>query len=420
MRIYSFFVTTVLFVLYSLNVQHAFAQNEFWRWGGLGPGHITPATNGRVFVSQYMNGLVVTTDLGNSWKNLGLANLDLRQVCVSPTNGSIFVATAGDSGGVFRSTDNGNSWVRVVNGMGSTLTPTRAIAVNSLGHLFAGTWLDGVYKSENDGGSWSPVLPAFDVFDLLVVPGKVFVGCAQGIYSSTDNGGTWTLDNSGVIQGTITSFAMNPSGHIFAATYNVGHIYRSTNNGTSWTRANTAIQAHNIQDIVFNPSNGIGFAATDSGIYRSTDNFASWVPLDSDVRRVYSYPQQLGMTQTGYVFASFVSGALLRSDISTQVSEKPSLQPIAFSLRQNFPNPFNPSTTIEYELPRRADVTINIYNSIGQLVRTLVSGETKEPGAYSVTWDGSDNRGSRVSSGAYFYTLRSGEYVSTKKSILLK
>lgn len=420
MRIYSFFVTTVLFVLYSLNVQHTFAQNEFWRWGGLGPGHITPATNNRVFVSQYMNGLVVTTDLGNSWKNLGLANLDLRQVCVSPTNGYIFVATSGDSGGVFRSTDNGNSWVRVVTGMGSTYTPTRAIAVNSSGQLFAGTYLDGVYKSENNGGSWSPVLAAIDVFDLLVVSGKTFVGCAQGIYSSTDNGSTWILDNSGVIQGAITSFAVNPNGHIFAAAYDVGHIYRSTNNGTTWTRANPLVQAHDIQHIVFNPNNGVAFAATDSGIYKSTDSFASWQRLDGDIRRIYGSPQKLGMTPTGFLFASFVSGALLRSDISTQVSENPSLQPITFGLRQNYPNPFNPATTIEYELPTRGNVSINIYNSIGQLVRTLVSGETKEPGAYSVTWDGSDNRGSRVSSGAYFYTLRSGEYVSTKKSILLK
>jgi hypothetical protein len=126
------------------------------------------------------------------------------------------------------------------------------------------------------------------------------------------------------------------------------------------------------------------------------------------------------MTPSGFLFAGYVSGALLRSDFSTAVSDKPVLRPVSYSLSQNYPNPFNPSTTIEYELPRRSEVTIKIYNSLGQHVKTLISGETVEAAPHSIMWDGRDDSGGRVSSGVYFYTLRSGDYVSTKKSILLK
>lgn len=116
----------------------------------------------------------------------------------------------------------------------------------------------------------------------------------------------------------------------------------------------------------------------------------------------------------------FSEQAMCISGTITDVSGGVGNMPKEYQLMQNYPNPFNPSTTIEYELSRRGEVTIDIYNSIGQLVRKLVSGETMEAGTHSIIWDGRNDTGNRVSSGAYFYTLRSGEYVSTKKSLLLK
>jgi hypothetical protein len=89
--------------------------------------------------------------------------------------------------------------------------------------------------------------------------------------------------------------------------------------------------------------------------------------------------------------------------------------PQEFYLRQNFPNPFNPITNIRFEVPKSAPVTINIYNAVGQLITTLVDGQTFAPGTYSVTWDAS-----RVSSGVYFYQLKTDSYQQTMKMILLK
>lgn len=93
--------------------------------------------------------------------------------------------------------------------------------------------------------------------------------------------------------------------------------------------------------------------------------------------------------------------------------------PKSMILKQNYPNPFNPSTRIEYDLPNITNVTVAIYNSAGQLVREFREGE-KNQGHYSVVWDGKDERGSGVASGAYFYQVKAGDTFQTKKMMLLK
>lgn len=95
--------------------------------------------------------------------------------------------------------------------------------------------------------------------------------------------------------------------------------------------------------------------------------------------------------------------------------------PRAFSLAQNSPNPFNPVTTISYTVPGGygADVRIEVFDISGRLVSTLVD-QYREPGSYSVFWEGTDSYGARVSSGVYFYRMSAGEFVQTRKMVLLK
>ena len=88
--------------------------------------------------------------------------------------------------------------------------------------------------------------------------------------------------------------------------------------------------------------------------------------------------------------------------------------PFAYELSQNYPNPFNPSTTIRYALPNRAHVTLSVFNTLGQQVATLVN-ETQDAGFHDV-WFGA----SGLASGVYFYRLRAGDYVATKRLLLLK
>jgi hypothetical protein len=94
--------------------------------------------------------------------------------------------------------------------------------------------------------------------------------------------------------------------------------------------------------------------------------------------------------------------------------------PTEFTLLQNFPNPFNPETTIKYNLAEGSDVHLRIFNIVGQVVRTLVA-ERQPAGRYQVRWSGTDDRGASVSSGIYFYELSAGgKFQDVKRLMLLK
>lgn len=95
------------------------------------------------------------------------------------------------------------------------------------------------------------------------------------------------------------------------------------------------------------------------------------------------------------------------------------LMPSMHKLNQNYPNPFNPTTKIEYSVQKPGKVCIKVYNTLGQLVRTLVN-ENKGIGNYTVIWDGKDEKGDELASGVYFYAMQVGNYTSAKKAILLK
>ena len=107
-------------------------------------------------------------------------------------------------------------------------------------------------------------------------------------------------------------------------------------------------------------------------------------------------------------------GVMGLKDFVTDVESNSEVMPTAFALEQNFPNPFNPSTKINYSIPTEGFVTLDVYNSIGQKVAALVS-ETKTAGTYTVNFDASN-----LTSGIYFYKISSGSFSETKKMILLK
>ena len=94
--------------------------------------------------------------------------------------------------------------------------------------------------------------------------------------------------------------------------------------------------------------------------------------------------------------------------------------PEEYSLAQNYPNPFNPVTTINYNLPDEAQVTIVVYDLMGRIVNTLVNNKHTTAGYKSVVWNATDDRGTPVSAGVYFYQIRAGEFVQTRKMVLLK
>jgi len=93
--------------------------------------------------------------------------------------------------------------------------------------------------------------------------------------------------------------------------------------------------------------------------------------------------------------------------------------PNQFALYQNHPNPFNPVTTLRYDLPEDALVNITIYDMMGRVVKTMVNSQ-QNAGFKSVRWNATNDKGAPVSAGLYLYTIQAGEFRQTKKMVLLK
>jgi flagellar hook assembly protein FlgD len=93
--------------------------------------------------------------------------------------------------------------------------------------------------------------------------------------------------------------------------------------------------------------------------------------------------------------------------------------PQTFVLHPAYPNPFNPSTTISYDLPEQAQVTLGIYDLLGKQIKTLVN-QSQDAGNRIAVWDGTDDLGRPVSAGVYLYQIQAGDFTQTRKMLLLK
>ena len=133
-----------------------------------------------------------------------------------------------------------------------------------------------------------------------------------------------------------------------------------------------------------------------------------------------------GTAQIRFVFGSaslFTGEGWYIDDIhysNTTGSNNDTIIPITNQLYSNFPNPFNPTTTISFDIAQASSfVTLDIYNIKEQKVKTLVNDDL-EVGKHTILWDGKDDSGKSVSSGIYFYKMKTAKYTSTRKMILMK
>jgi hypothetical protein len=135
---------------------------------------------------------------------------------------------------------------------------------------------------------------------------------------------------------------------------------------------------------------------------------------------IYVMKEMVGGQIVGEHNLSEGASVLLKNkDVTTLIIYSKKDIPSSFELVQNYPNPFNPSTLIQYNIPEARDVSMIIYNSLGEKIKTLVSG-VMEAGFYNVVWDGTNDYGANVGSGTYIYAIRAGDFYSAKKMVLVK
>ncbi len=181
-----------------------------------------------------------------------------------------------------------------------------------------------------------------------------------------------------------------------------GVASQSNNVGWEVYRSVDQAQFHQIGELI--PGDG------------TTDQFRTYSFEDADLpdaSKVYYYLRQIdldGSTARSEVIEVSISSTLINQQIL----------PLANELRQNFPNPFNPETTISFDLDDHAIVSLRIYDVTGQLVRELISEENFAAGRYERLWDGRDNTGATVGSGLYLYRIQSEKFTAMRKMVLLK
>ncbi len=114
------------------------------------------------------------------------------------------------------------------------------------------------------------------------------------------------------------------------------------------------------------------------------------------------------------LWVGFPAGFTALSPLTALAPDGPGTLPVLFKLEQNFPNPFNPSTTIRYSLPHRSHVTLAVYNTLGQKISDLVNADI-DAGYHEIQFDANN-----LASGVYFYRMQAGSFADAKRLILLR
>ncbi|RMG60785.1 MAG: T9SS C-terminal target domain-containing protein, partial [Calditrichaeota bacterium] len=184
------------------------------------------------------------------------------------------------------------------------------------------------------------------------------------------------------------------------------HIFRTTDYGQNWQDISANLPDAPINAIVIDPLNTeVIYVGTDVGPFVSTDAGGSWQALGVGMPAVSVYDLKIHPTQHFLVAGTHGRSMYVLNDLPTAV-EAESVSPLAgdFTLLPNYPNPFNPETVVPFRLASRTEVTVAIYNALGQRVTTLVEG-VLAAGRHEVRWNGTDRTGQPVPSGVYFARL---------------
>lgn len=371
-----------------------------------------------IFVGIIKGGVFVSTNNGLNWvsKNTGLTTTNIRSLAV--WGESIFVGTYDD--GVFQSKNNGENWTPFNKGLPDVDLPYKsiqALAVNSE-YIFAGTYGVGAYRSTNNIDNWIEINKGMSaiysyVMKLVISDNNIFAGTRGygGMFRSSDNGINWTVINTNLTYTLINDLVVSGS-NLFVAT-DGGGVFRSTNNGESWTHVNDGLTDNYIYSLAINSTNI--FAGCYYGVFILNNNGTNWFPVNTGLaeKKVIR-----ALTISGsFLFAGTDDGTIWRrplAEMVTAVDEHAVKMPISFNLEQNYPNPFNPTTHFGFHIAKRGMVALKVYDMLGREVAVLAS-EMLPAGSYSRQWNAAS-----FPSGIYFYRLQAGNYIATKKLILLK
>jgi hypothetical protein len=448
---------TILSILFLIR---AYSQQGMWEQtagtpDGSGITGLAVANNGYLFATtgsyDFFNsdtgGVHRSTDGGSTWEKVFPAYI-ARTIEID-SNGVIFASIwdwPNSNEGIYKSTDMGTTWIPVhILGNSDNVF---SIEAYSGGVLYAGS-RKGVIVSTDNGNTWNtnPSFPTGETWVLDVetdISGYIYAASYAGFYISSDDGVTWntaqgidpgdTVTSLGVYLPTEfdkTPFAKAP---ILAGTTN-GKIYKSPFSGFNFlvvfvVALSTYGNFNSINNFMIGSTrriatleNPLPTGAT-GGAVVSFDGGENWVfkneglPPNSTASIVAVDPSTLRAGSVFYLglFDNQVGGARIfkRTFTVTNIENTNNETVDNFNLEQNYPNPFNPSTKIRFDLPSSGYTSLKVYDILGKEVAVLVN-EELSAGSYEFTWNAHS-----LSSGTYFYELKTKEYSLRRKMLLLK
>jgi hypothetical protein len=267
---------------------------------------------------------------------------------------------------------------------------TDSFIQDNIGEFYIGMRSDGVevFKGLLDEiAIWNSALNANAVVAIYNSGSGLDASSNSGDYTSASNlKGYWRFDeNTGTTAGDLSG--NNNNGTIYGATWN--------------TDSPIMRFKHKVGNMFKVPYHHIEHYMHEAGVELIT---GTWTIIATDGK--------YDVSATNGPFTLTIDGSKLNiNDID--------LVPETFALHANYPNPFNPTTTISYDLPEQALVTLDIYDILGKQIKTLVN-QSQDVGYKIVVWDGTDNLGRQVSAGVYLYQIQAGEFTQTRKMLLLK
>ena len=364
-----------------------------------------------LFAGTRDGGLFRSDDNGARWVKTALHSRSVTSLVASGTD--LF---AGTGGGVWHSSDGGSYWSWVNAGMQLGIAGLAVIPRGIGGeYLFAGTDTGGVFLSTNRGAIWTPVdsgLTERSIRCLATSGTDIFAGTGSGVFVSRDTGASWTSASVGLTDTTVLCLAAS-GGNLFAGTDEAG-VFRSTDGGGSWKPASTGLTDLNILCLAASGKYVFAGVWGADRLFLSENNGDTWARVDTGLAR---YPlHSLHFSGTD-LFAGMRGGGVWRRPLSEMITSVPLSSgevPSGFTLEQNFPNPFNPGTTIRFSLPHKTGASLRVFDLLGREVALLVDQEMAA-GTYKVPFDGK-----HLSSGVYYYRLQAGEYMQIRKFLLLR
>lgn len=408
-------ITVFCLILFILPSQRIFSQ---WTVSGnLNSGYVNAliADGERIFAGTYENGVFRSDDNGNTWLsvNSGFGN-SLNVQCLAYSGNYVYAGTG--NGGFFYTADNGANWIQSNQG----ITQTNIVELLADGDtVYAGCYFAGVFRSTNNGMNFSRfALGEGDLLHSIFKNSPDFLlGLLGGIYRSSNHGANWFVSHNGITNLDIRSIVQSAN-KIYCGTYG-GGVFVTANNGVIWSSWNAGLTGLRIYKL-YSRGNNLFASVYGKGINYFDNSSGNWTDINQ------------GLTDTNivsiavndeFIFAGAASGKVWKrslSEIVTGISLLNNNTAGDFRLFQNYPNPFNPSTSLEFSIPvfhsnsGKVFVTLKIYDILGEEIETLVS-ENLKPGKYKYLFDGN-----KLSSGVYFYKLSAGGFTETRKMLLLK